>query len=168
MHKGYALEDACHSKTPKANTNCRYRNFSNSLCYLSLRVSEHLGFIAMPTPFKTEFRNWVEYRQFPNIMEVDYHWADSGKYGAYWESMQAVFDRTLQALRKAQEEGKSYVLFTHGHSTSHRGKATSRSQVRKVMRSKDATPFIIRRECIQHRSVFVAAIKPLPRTDGDS
>jgi hypothetical protein len=29
------------------------------------------------------------------------------------------------------------------------------------MSSKDATPYVIRRECIQHDNVFVAAIRPI-------
>jgi hypothetical protein len=31
-----------------------------------------------------------------------------------------------------------------------------------LMRSKDATPFIIRRDCIEHPSRFVDAIRPNP------
>ena len=34
------------------------------------------------------------------------------------------------------------------------------------MRSPEATPYIIRRECIQHDSVFVAAIKSAKELEG--
>ena len=75
--------------------------------------------------------------------------------------MQAVWDRALSALVEAQRSGKKYVLLTHGSTTSRIGKMTARSQVRKLLRSKEATPYVIRRESIQHDSVFVAAIRPL-------
>jgi hypothetical protein len=84
----------------------------------------------------------------------------------YWERMDSVWDRALEALEKAQEQGVSYVLFTHGWSTSSPGKTTARSQVRKLMRSPTATPYILRSECIQHESVFVAAIRPKPAASG--
>lgn len=112
--------------------------------------------------FKKSDRNWVDFRQLSGVLEVDYHLAGGLSCGAYWENMKFVKDSALAALMKAQEEGYKYVLFRHGHSTSHRGATTSRSQVRSVMRSKEATPYIIRKECIQHYSVFVAAIRPKP------
>lgn len=115
--------------------------------------------------FKNENRNWVEYRQLPNINMLDFHNYTPGVGHDYWESMQSVYERTLSALMRAQQEGKSYVLITHGHSTSRLGRTTSRSQVRKAMRSKEATPLIIRRECIQDDSVFLAAVKPLNKSD---
>src|SRR5262249_7335127 len=77
----------------------------------------------------------------------------------YAEKLAEVYHDTLQALEEAYNAGKRFVLFVHGSSTSRRGKETSRSVVRKVMRSKAATPYIIRRECIQHETVFVAAIR---------
>src|ERR1035437_9916430 len=52
-------------------------------------------------------------------------------------------------------------MFLHGWSTSRPGNTTSRSQVRKLMQSKESTPYIVRRDCIQHDTVFVAAIRPL-------
>lgn len=110
--------------------------------------------------FKDENGNWVEYRKLPDLLELDFHCNDGYGFGSYWENMNDVADQALAALRRAQEEGKAYVLFTHGSSTSRIGKTTARSQVRKVMRSKDATPYIIRSQCIQHYSVFVAAVRP--------
>lgn len=51
--------------------------------------------------------------------------------------------------------------FNQGCFTSRLGKTTSRSQVPKLMASKKATPYILRSQCIQHDSAFVAAIRPL-------
>jgi hypothetical protein len=39
------------------------------------------------------------------------------------------------------------------------GKTTARSQVRRFIRSKAATPFIERARCIQHETVFVAKVR---------
>lgn len=36
------------------------------------------------------------------------------------------------------------------------------TSARSVMRIKEATPYVVRAHCIQHPSVFVAAIRPLP------
>jgi len=74
--------------------------------------------------------------------------------------MAAVYSDALEALKNAQLNKLDYVVFTHGWSTSRPGTITSRSHVRKLMRSREATPYIIRRNCIQHHSVFVAAIRP--------
>ena len=108
---------------------------------------------------KNGFCNWTEFRKLPDLMEVDFHWSDNECTGNYYQNMQAVKNRALKSLQQAQEEGKKFVLFTHGSSTSRRGNTTSRSQVRGLMRSKEATPYISRKDCIQHNSVFVAAIK---------
>ena len=42
--------------------------------------------------------------------------------------------------------------------------STARSQVRSFMRSKDATPLIDRRGCIQHETVFVAKLRSTDAT----
>lgn len=110
--------------------------------------------------FIKDCRNWTAFRSLPALMERDFHWAGEQGCGAYHENMAAVRASALSALREAWENGFQFVLFTHGRSTSRRGKTTARSQVRGLMRSKDATPYIIRSKCIQHPSVFVAAIRP--------
>jgi len=70
-------------------------------------------------------------------------------------------ETALAALKEAYEHGVRYVLFTHGWSTSEGWRqTTARSVVRTLMRSRAATPYIVRRECIQHNSAFVAAIRP--------
>jgi len=114
----------------------------------------------MAGKFTEGYGDWTQYRKLPDIQEVDLHLSGNG-YHDYYESMDAAYAGAIDSVRKAQEEGKKYVLFTHGHSTSRLGKTTARSKVREAMRGKEATPFIIRRKCIQHDSVFVAAIKPL-------
>src|SRR5262245_29336339 len=103
--------------------------------------------------------DWTKYRQLPGVVEVDFHYGDYGEQRMpLLEAMGGVEFRTLEALKDAYERGVKWVLFTHGASTSRPFKMTARSVVRGVMRSKAATPYIIRRECIQHRTVFVAAI----------
>jgi hypothetical protein len=39
------------------------------------------------------------------------------------------------------------------------GKTTARSVVRGFMRSKEATPFVVKVDCIQHNTVFIAKIR---------
>jgi len=112
--------------------------------------------------FKKGIGSWTQYRNLPNHMVVDYHFESNNdqKNIGYYYKMKNAYEMALDGLRKAQEKGFEYVLLYHGRSTSRNGKATARSQVRNLMRSTLATPYIIRKECIQHRSVFVAAIRP--------
>ncbi len=104
--------------------------------------------------------DWTEYKKLPDSEEVDFHWSEYGhREKAYWEVMQDVQDKTFDALEDAQARKIQYVIFTHGYSTSGPFKTTARSVVRGIMRSKGATPYIIRKRCIQHHAVFVAAIR---------
>lgn len=112
--------------------------------------------------FRFEYRDWVEYRALPGVVEVDFHFSGEDSLGTFHDNMHDVRVRTLRALEAAQRNGKHYVLFTHGHSTSRPGRTSSRSVVRGVMRNKESTPYLLRAQCIQHPSVFVAAIRPLP------
>ena len=113
--------------------------------------------------FKEGRGDWTQYRKFPGLVEVDFHYADFGRREApYWEAMDDIWATALEALKSAFEDGKCFVLFSHGWSTSRLGKTTARSQVRGLMRSTNATPYIVRNQCIQHESVFVAAIRPNP------
>lgn len=74
------------------------------------------------TTFKQEAGNWTDFRKrYPGLEEVDFHWAKEEPSGFYWENMDAVSNRALSALKQAQAKGVRYVLFTHGHSTSHMG-----------------------------------------------
>src|SRR5438105_2468844 len=110
---------------------------------------------AVRAKFKYETGDWTRYRGLPNLVEIDFHYGRARDCDPpYGERMTQVRSDTLEALRSAQTAGKDWVLFQHGHSTSRLGAATSRSQVRGVMRSRQETPFIVRAQCIQHYSVF--------------
>jgi hypothetical protein len=119
--------------------------------------------------FKKYARDWTDFRKLltPAPIEVDYHADPNEPDGlAYHERMQNACKHTLETLKQAQEDGVVYVMFRHGWSTSRRGATTYRSQIRKLMRSREATPYIIRKNCIQHPSVFVAAIRPKFAVEG--
>jgi hypothetical protein len=99
-----------------------------------------------------------EWRKETSILIINYH--DGPNYGrAYWELLKIFHERTIEALKKAQNEGIDYVLFTHGSSTSRQGNQTARSEVRKIMRGKEGTPYIIRKGCIQYTSSFLAVVR---------
>jgi|APSaa5957512622_1039677.scaffolds.fasta_scaffold222422_1 hypothetical protein len=110
--------------------------------------------------FKKEYGDWTEFQRLPNHLTIDFHPdPNDDEPMPYWARMEEANNRSLNALKVAQEKGIEWVVFTHGWSTSRMGKTTSRSQVRKLMRGKEATPYIVRSKCIQHHSVFVAAIR---------
>mgnify|MGYP001156503297 CR=1 FL=1 len=112
------------------------------------------------TTFKKEHGDWKQYRKLPGVVEFDLHFSKCGpRQIEYMEAMVEVWDVSFKVLRNAYEKNMQYVLYTHGWTTSRPGRTTARSQVRKLMRSKEATPYIDRARCIQHESVFVAAIK---------
>ncbi len=107
--------------------------------------------------------NWTKFRTLPNCREVDFHWFDSGpREVSYGEGMAEVERVAMKALQDAFTQGVQYVLMTHGSSTSRPGQTTARSVIRGLMRSKAATPYIVRSQCVQHHSCFVAAIRPNP------
>ncbi len=59
--------------------------------------------------------------------------------------MREVYETAFRALREADADpAVSWLMFVHGSST---------------LRSKEATPYIIRKTSIQHRNVFVAALR---------
>lgn len=119
------------------------------------------------TTFNTGYGPWVQYRAL-NPVEIDFHYG-SQRHLPYHEReafetrMERVRGEALDALKGAQASGANWVLFTHGESTSGPGKQSARSVVRGLMRSPEATPYIARRECIQHETVFVAKIRPTGR-----
>ena len=48
--------------------------------------------------------NWVEYRELPNCVEVDFHWSDTGRREIpYWEAMEQVEEAAFEATRNAWE-----------------------------------------------------------------
>jgi hypothetical protein len=107
--------------------------------------------------------NWTDYRKRFGLLpqdEIDLHYGRRDPHVRYEDVMSGVEETVLNALRQASERGRAYIMFTHGWSTSRMGKTTARSVVRRIMRSKAATPYIVRAGCIQHDSVFVAKVRP--------
>jgi len=91
---------------------------------------------------------------------IDFHFGPrDGSVKTYDEAMFEVKERVVAGVQNAQQRGRHYVMFVHGHSTSGPGKTTARSVVRQFMRSREATPYIERRGCVQHETVFLAKIK---------
>ena len=113
--------------------------------------------------WRKETGDWMRFRKLPGVIEVDFHDAESPGEGFYHYNMQSVYDRALKGLTDAYSTDYQYVIFTHGHSTSGPGRKTARSTVRALMRGPEATPYIIRKDCIEHPSVFIAAIRPRPK-----
>ena len=103
---------------------------------------------------------WPDLRKFEPSREVDFHFDGQERMVDYWEAMSNIQDVVRKTLANAQRDCIPYVLFTHGSSTSRRGKTTARSVVRGFMRSPAATPLIIRKECIQNQSAFLVRVRP--------
>jgi DNA-nicking Smr family endonuclease len=119
----------------------------------------------MPSRFKVEEGNWTRHRALPNHVELDLHTYQRREFGVSFDQvMWETHCQVLKFIEKAQLAGRQYVLIIHGHSTSRPGRTSKRSVVRDLMRSKEATPFIIRKECIQDHAVFIVAIRPLPKS----
>lgn len=102
--------------------------------------------------------DWTRFRELPGVVEVDLHWSDAEHVGQTQEFFSRVKYEVLVALKEAQQEGHRYVIFRHGAGFGYVG---ARTVVRGVMEKKEATPYIIRRDCIQHPEAFVAAVRPL-------
>jgi hypothetical protein len=109
--------------------------------------------------FRKDEKNWVEYRHLPKLTELDFHDWYKDPYQQYWEFLQVMEKAVWDAIKNAQENGNEWLLVTHGSSTSRPGKTTARSITRKVMNNKKATPFIVRKQCIQQETVFLAKIR---------
>jgi hypothetical protein len=117
--------------------------------------------------FKYEDGNWTRFRQELDLTpddEVDLHFGRRDRWANdYDEAMGEVARIVEESLTSAQDKDRQWLMFIHGWSTSHPGKKTARSVVRGFMRSPAATKFIVRQECIQHETVFVAKIKRRPQ-----
>jgi uncharacterized protein involved in tolerance to divalent cations len=110
---------------------------------------------------KNEDCSWGYYSKnytVPNSMLVDFH---DGKnpYIAYWEKIKDWKTRVMTALEDAQKDGKEVIYFTHGSSTSRRGRKTARSVVRTLMRSKITTCYVFKSKSTQYETFFVAVIR---------
>jgi len=115
-----------------------------------------------------EYGNWIEYRQRFNLSkedEIDLHFGRRDRDEPYENVMADVAERVTRQLQKAQENGRPYIMFVHGHSTSRPGQTSARSVVRGLMRSPETTPLIEIAKCIQHPSVFVAKIRQSSQVD---
>jgi dTDP-4-amino-4,6-dideoxygalactose transaminase len=112
---------------------------------------------------KREQGNWIDYRKrfgLSEADEIDLHFGRRDRnVASYNEAMADVEQLIRHSLHKAQENGRPYLMFVHGHSTSRPGQTTARSVVRQFMRSKEATPFVVKTHCIQHPTVFIAKIR---------
>jgi hypothetical protein len=119
--------------------------------------------------FKSEYGNWTDYKHRFNLSPsdvVDFHSLEKPKQPHY--ELMAEYERDVErALKRAQQSGRPYMMFTHGLSSSKPGRTTARTVVRGFMRSKAATPYIMRAECIQHPSVFIAKIRAVPPSAGE-
>lgn len=118
----------------------------------------------MTAKFRSGWGSWKQYRSQLGLSqsdEVDLHFGkrDPSRM-SFREAMADVTALVAASLAEARRQGRPYVMFIHGKSTSRRGKTTARSQVRNFMRSKHATPLIDRGGCIQHVTVFIAKLKP--------
>jgi hypothetical protein len=114
----------------------------------------------MSKAFQKGWDNWESYRR-PDCLEVDLHFGKRDRQAkTYEQAMDEVTALVERTLREAQQDGRPYVMFIHGRSTSRRGKMTARSRVRGFMRSPKATPLIERSHCIQHQTIFLAKVRP--------
>lgn len=118
---------------------------------------------------KHESVDWTSYRSRFALTcadEIDLHFGERDPHTPYENVMAEIRDLVKERLKQAQKNNRPYLMFVHGKSTSRRGKTTARSQVRKFMRSKEATPLIRRKCCIQHDTVFLAKIREEPLIEG--
>jgi hypothetical protein len=104
--------------------------------------------------------DWLDLRkQYPERIEIDFHRGRRTYDKPYGECMGEVHTETLDAIRDAYERGIPYLLIGHGNSTSGPFRTTACSVVRSLLRSKEVTPFVDRKNCVQHRSCFLVALK---------
>jgi len=118
---------------------------------------------------KREQGDLVSYRERFDLSkadEIDLHFGPRDRnVASYDEAMANVEQLIRHSLRRARENGRPYVMFNHGHTTSRPGQTTARSVVCGFMQSKDATPFVVKAHCIQHPTVFVAKIRKGSQAD---
>ena len=113
-------------------------------------------------PIKNQNCNWTDFRNRFALTpqdEIDLHFGRRDPHSPYENVMAELAELIENKLRQAQKNGRHYLMFVHGWSTSRPGKTTARSVVRMFMRSPAATPLIERNGCIQHDTVFVAKIR---------
>jgi hypothetical protein len=112
---------------------------------------------------KKETGDWKRFRErfgLARTDEVDLHFGRRDPRTPYWEIMDELRELVANREKRAQQNGRPYLMFVHGWSTSRAGQTIARSAVRGFMRSTAATPFIERAKSIQHETVFPAKIRP--------
>ena len=85
-----------------------------------------------------EHGNWVSYRErfgLSEADEIDLHFGRRDPSVSYYDVRADVEQLVRDSLRRAQENGRQFVMFVHGWSTSRPGQTTARSVVRRFMRS---------------------------------
>ncbi len=85
--------------------------------------------------------------------------AQASNIGERWQRSAA--SPCARSRRRNGRARRTCCCFTAVRWTDGETQTTARSVIRGLMRSKAATPYIVRNQCIQHHSCFVAAIRPL-------
>lgn len=105
--------------------------------------------------FQTGVSDWAAYRNIPNVAEVDLqdvlHSSPAG--------LDAVHDRALIALRQAHANGHPFVILRHGYTPKSIAAASVSSTVRKLIRSSESTPYVVKHKSVQFPNALVAAIR---------
>jgi hypothetical protein len=112
--------------------------------------------------FQNGSGDWTQFRSMLNLAprdEIDLHFGKRDRSTSYEDAMAEITAIVERGICEARKQGRSYVMFVHGNSTSRPGQTTARSQVRQFMRSKAATPLIERKHCIEHQTVFIAKVR---------
>jgi hypothetical protein len=91
---------------------------------------------------------------------IDFHYGRRPPELPYMEAMANVYTEALAAIRLAYEEGAPFLLIVHGYSTSRAFHVTARSMVRRLMRSKEVTPYVDRRRSVREQGRLLVALKP--------
>jgi hypothetical protein len=102
---------------------------------------------------------WIELDK-PGAQRLDLHFGKGDGSKPYQERMSDVLRLVFDTLKQAQSDGVEWILITHGSSTSGAFKTSARSVVRGLMRSPEATPFIVRKDCVQHETAFLVRVNP--------
>lgn len=97
--------------------------------------------------------------QRPDILHVDFHRAGTSPGVSFEDKMRRTYREARAALRTARSRGYAYIAFTHGGRELPRGRRSTRSVVRGLIRSPEATPYVERSRCILTPAVTVAALR---------
>lgn len=101
-------------------------------------------------------------RSLQNVVTIDFHRGRRDRSKPYWECMGEVWTEAEAAIRQAYEEGRSWLIIGHGQSTSRPFHVTARSNIRRLVRDKSMTPYILREQSVRHDTFFEVKIRPKP------